>query len=107
MTCNFWLFPTGNLDGEDKHTSETTVEDFFIRKFITGTWPNLLASEIIIKRRANLVIIAGLVTQSVQPGKMYFLHGYTTELLSNLLKRPVKLEFQTVSQRKDVYFKWI
>jgi small subunit ribosomal protein S24 len=87
--------------------TETTVEDVFIRKFILGTWHNLFVSEIIIKRRQNLVVIAGLVNQNIHPRKMYFLHGYTTELLSHLLKRPIQMEIQTVSNRKDVIFKYI
>lgn len=104
MSVKFLL---GNLDGEDKYKAETTWEDFFIRKFISGTWHNLFVSEVIIKRRHNLIIVTGLVVQSVAARKMYFLQGYTEELLSNLLKRPVKLEIQTVSRKKDVYFKWI
>jgi len=98
---------TSNLAEEEKHTPETTAEDFFIRKFIFGTWHNLFVSEVIIKRRQNLIIIAGLVQQSANPRKMYFLEGYTTELLSHLLKRPVQMEIQTVTSYKDVQFKWI
>ncbi|ESO00084.1 hypothetical protein HELRODRAFT_83596 [Helobdella robusta] len=107
LTKSWNSWNTSNLDGVTEFTAETTWEDVFIRKFVTGTWINLFASEIIIKRRQNLIIIAGIVTQDAVPRKMYFLKGYTEELLSLLLKRPVKMEIQTVSSKKDVIFKWI
>jgi len=44
--------------------SETATEDVYIRKFITGTWQNLLLSEPVIKRRANTISIAFLVRVS-------------------------------------------
>lgn len=86
---------------------ETVTDDFTIRRFIQGTWHRLFLSEVIIKRRGNMIIIAGLVIQSLLPRKMYFLIGYTEEILSYLLKCPVKMELQTVSDRKDVIFKYI
>jgi len=101
------LYFTGNLDEESKNASETTVEDVFIRRFMTGTWHGLFVSEIIIKRRQNLVIIAGLINQIQPPAKVYFLKGYSEELLSHLLRRPIRIEVQTVYQPKDVLFKWI
>ncbi len=97
----------GNLWNEKDKTSETTVEDVFIRKFMYGTWHGLFVSDVIIKRRHNIVIIAGLVNQSVFPRKYYFLLGYTEEMLSTLLKRPVKVEIQSVKHKRDMYFKWI
>ncbi|XP_050299482.1 28S ribosomal protein S24, mitochondrial [Anthonomus grandis grandis] len=87
--------------------SETVVEDQFIRKFIEGTWHSLFASEVIIKRQHNIIRIAGLIYRSVLPRKMYFLIGYTEELLSFWLQCPVKMELQTVADRKDVVFKYI
>ena len=105
--CKAWnSWNTSNLlDGLRK--SESATEDFLIRRFMDGTWHRLLLSEVIIKRRANLLVIGGLVLQSLHPRKMYFLIGYTEELLSYLLKCPVKLELQTVADRKDVVFKYI
>jgi len=38
---------------------------------------------------------------------MYFLIGYTEELLSYWMQCPVTLELQTVGDRKDVVFKYI
>ncbi|CAL8140929.1 unnamed protein product [Orchesella dallaii] len=88
-------------------TSQTVTEDMFIRRFLTGTWHNLFVSEILIKRQANMIRIAGLVVRSIPPRKMYFLIGYTEELLSYWIQCPVKLELQTVDDRRDVVFKYI
>ncbi len=98
---------TGNLYEERAKTADTTFQDLFIRKFISGTWHNLFLSEVIIKRRHNLVVVAGLVSQGIAARKMYFLLGYTEEFLSKYLKQPVKMEIQTVRNRKDVIFKYI
>ncbi|XP_013789675.1 28S ribosomal protein S24, mitochondrial-like [Limulus polyphemus] len=93
------------LDG--LRPSETAIEDMFIRKFMSGTWHKLFLSEVIIKRRHNMIFIGGIVHQAIHARKMYFLLGYTEEILSYILKCPVKLELQTVSDRKDVVFKYI
>lgn len=92
---------------ETEKTADTTIDDIFIRKFIQGTWHRLFLSEIIIKRRQNMIILAGLVNRAIAPRKMYFLIGYTEQFLSNFLKRPVKMEIQTVQHKKDMMFKWI
>ena len=83
------------------------MEDVFIRRFMTGTWHGFFVSEIIIKRRHNLIVIAGLINQKKQPTQVYFLKGYTEELLSHMLKRPIRVEVQTVYSPRDVLFKWI
>lgn len=98
---------SGNLDGESKNASQTTVEDVFIRKFMSGTWHGLFVSDLIIKRKHNLIIIAGLISQTQNPTRVYFLKGYTEELLSYLLRRPIRIEVQTVRHPRDVQFKWI
>ncbi|XP_047001695.1 28S ribosomal protein S24, mitochondrial [Schistocerca americana] len=87
--------------------AETVVEDMFIRRFVTGTWHSLFVSEVIIKRQHNLIRIAGIVRQAISPRKMYFLIGYTEELLSYWLQCPVKLELQSVADAKDVVHKYI
>ncbi|KAF5299281.1 hypothetical protein FQA39_LY02454, partial [Lamprigera yunnana] len=87
--------------------SETAVEDMFIRKFVSGTWHSLFVSEIIIKRQHNIIRIAGIIRQAISARKIYFLIGYTEELLSFWLQCPVKLELQSVADRKDVIFKYI
>lgn len=83
------------------------MEDEFIRRFMRGTWHNLFLSEIIIKRQHNIIRIAGIVYQGITQRKMYFLIGYTEELLSYWLQSPVKLELQTTNDRKAVIFKYI
>ncbi len=74
---------------------------------MNGTWHDLFCSEIIIKRQHNIIRIAGLVRQSTPARKMYFLIGYSEELLSNWLQCPVKLELQTIEKREQTYFKFI
>ncbi|XP_051155179.1 28S ribosomal protein S24, mitochondrial [Leptopilina boulardi] len=96
---------TSNLINGNR-SSETAVEDMFIRRFITGTWPSLLLSEIIIKRQFNIIRIAGILKLSANPRQIYFLTGYSEEFLSYWLQCPVKLEIQ-VTKRKDVIFKYI
>ncbi|CAH2261964.1 28S ribosomal protein S24, mitochondrial [Pararge aegeria] len=103
-TWNSWN--TSSLkDGLRK--SETAVEDDFIRRFVNGTWHGLVCSEIIIKRQFNHIRVAAIVRRAVSPTKMYFLIGYTEELLSNWIQSPVTLELQTVDSYKDVVFKYI
>lgn len=87
--------------------AQTAVEDLFIRKFITGTWHGLLCSEVIIKRQFNTIRIAAIMRQAITARKMYFLIGYTEELLSYWLQCPVTLELQTVPDKKDMIFKYI
>ena len=88
-------------------TSEVVVDDIFIRSFITGTWHKCFLSEIIIKRRANAIYISGVVHQIISPRKYYFLIGYTEEMLSLLLKCPVKMDITTVPERNSLVYKYI
>ena len=70
---------------------KTFVEDMFIRKFMYGTWPEMISSEIIIKRHHNLDRIAAIIDRKhARQRQIYFLIGYTEELLSYWLKCPVK-----------------
>ncbi|XP_071107295.1 small ribosomal subunit protein uS3m-like [Haliotis cracherodii] len=97
---------TSNLKGEGRK-AETTVDDIFIRRFIKGTFPTLVASEVIIKRRHNIITITTMMYQSINAQKMYFLWGYTEEILSYFLKCPVKLEIQTITNKSDIIYKHI
>lgn len=97
---------TASLQGGPR-TGDIAIEDEFIRRFMKGTWHRMFLSEVIIKRQFNIIKIAGLIYQATQPRKMYFLIGYTEELLSSWLQCPVKLELQTVYDKKDVVFKYI
>ncbi|XP_030407636.1 28S ribosomal protein S24, mitochondrial isoform X1 [Gopherus evgoodei] len=100
-----WLsLHTSNLDGEGG-AAERTVEDVFIRKFIYGTFHGCLANEIVLKRRANVLIICAVFLQRLPPYKFYFLVGYTETLLSFFYKCPVRLEVQTVPER--VIYKYL
>ena len=83
------------------------IEDMFIRKFLKGTWSQMFLSEIIIKRQHNTIRIAALIKPLVIVRKIYFLIGYSEEMLSLWLKCPVKLELQVVDDPKKVVYKYI
>lgn len=100
-----YIFLANIKDGN--RPSETAVEDMFIRQFMRGTWHNLFVSEVIIKRQHNIIRIAGIITRSITPYKIYFLTGYTEELLSHWLQCPIKIELVTTNSKKDVVFKYI
>ncbi|XP_034943010.1 28S ribosomal protein S24, mitochondrial [Chelonus insularis] len=93
------------LDGN--RPAETAAEDEFIRRFMCGTWHNIFVSELIIKRQHNIIRIAGIIQRNLAPRKMYFLIGYTQELLSYWLQCPVKLELQSVESKEDVVFRYV
>ncbi|XP_003739133.1 28S ribosomal protein S24, mitochondrial [Galendromus occidentalis] len=93
----------GMLDGV--RTAETVMDDMFIRKFMFGTFHRLFLTEVIVKRRHNMIYVGGVIDQSTLPRKIYFLTGYTEELLSYVLKCPVKLELQSVPHRDDVTYR--
>ncbi|XP_784440.1 28S ribosomal protein S24-A, mitochondrial [Strongylocentrotus purpuratus] len=95
---------TANLEGEIG-TADRVLEDLFIRKFMYGTFHNCMATELVIKRRANQIFIAAIMLRNQAPQKYYFLIGYTEELLSHWFKCPVKLEVQIVEDRP--VYKWI
>ncbi|XP_020295313.1 28S ribosomal protein S24, mitochondrial [Pseudomyrmex gracilis] len=97
---------TSNIK-DGNRPSETAIEDMFIRQFMKGTWHNLFASEIIIKRQHNIIRIAGIITRNLAPYKIYFLTGYTEELLSYWLQCPIKVELVTTDSKKDMIFKYI
>lgn len=100
------LFRTANLQ-DGLRPSQTAVEDMFIRKFITGTFHSMVCSEIIIKRQFNHIRIAFLCRRGIAPAKLYFLIGYSEELLSNFMQSPITLELQTIAKHEDTYFKYI
>ncbi|XP_034185375.1 mitochondrial ribosomal protein S24 [Osmia lignaria lignaria] len=87
--------------------SETAIEDMFIRSFMQGTWHGFFLSEIIIKRQHNVIRIAGIIIRRLTPIKIYFLIGYTEELLSYWLHCPVKLELVSTENKDDVIYKII
>lgn len=96
--------PTGHLNGEGG-AAERAVEDVFVRRFIYGTFHGCLANQVVLKRRANVLVICAVFIQKLPPSKFYFLIGYTETLLSFLYKCPVKMEVQTVPEK--VIYKYI
>ncbi|CAO1428642.1 unnamed protein product [Diamesa serratosioi] len=97
---------TSNLS-EGLRPAQTTTEDIFIRRFMVGTWHSLVVSEVIIKRQFNHIRVAAIIRQGISSRKMYFLLGYTEEMLSYWLQCPITLELQTTPDKKDVIFKYI
>ncbi|XP_014483272.1 PREDICTED: 28S ribosomal protein S24, mitochondrial [Dinoponera quadriceps] len=97
---------TSNIK-DGNRPSETTIEDMFIRHFMRGTWHNLFATEVIIKRQHNIIRIAGIISRTIAPTKIYFLTGYTEEFLSYWLQCPVKIELVTTNRKEDLIFKYI
>ncbi|XP_008555562.1 28S ribosomal protein S24, mitochondrial [Microplitis demolitor] len=106
MRKSWNVWNTSNIQGGNR-PSETAVEDEFIRRFMVGTWHNIFVSDLIIKRQHNIIRIAGIIERRTLPRKLYFLIGYTQELLSYWLQCPVKMELQSVPSREDVIFKYI
>uniref|UniRef100_A0A8C4P3Z8 Mitochondrial ribosomal protein S24 n=2 Tax=Dromaius novaehollandiae TaxID=8790 RepID=A0A8C4P3Z8_DRONO len=70
-----------------------------------GTFPGCLANEVVLKRRANLLVVCLVLVQSLAPSKLYFLIGYAETLLSHFYKCPVRLEVQTVPTK--VIYKYL
>ncbi|XP_042750393.1 28S ribosomal protein S24, mitochondrial isoform X2 [Lagopus leucura] len=92
-----WLsLHTGNLDGE-AGAAERAVEDAFVRRFLRGTFPGCLADEVVVKRRANALLLCPLLLRRLPPAKLCFLLGYAEALLAHFYKCPVRIHVQTVS----------
>lgn len=98
------LVPTGNLAGEPG-AAERAVEDAFLRRFLRGTFPGVLADEAVLKRRANLLVVCAVLARGLAPAKLCFLVGYAETLLGHFYKCPVRLELQTVPTR--VVYKYL
>ncbi|XP_026291701.1 28S ribosomal protein S24, mitochondrial [Frankliniella occidentalis] len=87
---------TSNLLG-GRRTQLTAIEDMFIRRFIYGSWfCSVVGEQIIIKRQHNMIRIAFLISKRMNPQSVYFLTGFSEEMLSIWLHCPVKLEIQAV-----------
>jgi len=108
-TKNHLSWNTANLHGEErKRESQTAFEDMLIRKFMYGTWHKGLVSEVIIKRKHNIINLAFIVSnKDFLPRQLYFLQGYTEELLTHWLKCRVKVQLSTVQSSNDMVFKMI
>ncbi|KAM6294629.1 small ribosomal subunit protein uS3m [Aegotheles albertisi] len=94
-----WLsLHTGNLCGEGG-AAERAVEDAFLRRFLAGTFPGVLVDAVVLRRRANLLVVSTLLGRALPPTKLHFLGGYAETLLSHFYKCPVRLELQTLPAR--------
>ena len=83
------------------------IEDNFIRKFILGTWQDTWLSEVVIKRRHNVITVCGVVCPLPSVRTMHFLIGYAEELLTHMFKCNVKMEIQCVDGKSSVVYKHI
>lgn len=101
-----WLsFNTSNLHGE-KNAHQMAYEDMFIRKFLVGTFYRLLKSEIVIKRRLNILDISVFVSPMLRPEKCHYLTSYSEEFLGRLLRYNVKLNLLVASD-DDMIHKYV
>ncbi|XP_072216995.1 small ribosomal subunit protein uS3m [Excalfactoria chinensis] len=100
-----WLsLHTGNLDGE-LGAADRAIEDAFLRRFFHGTFPGCLSNQLLVKRRANQLLLCPLLLRQLPPTKLCFLLGYAETLLSHLYKCPVSIQVQTVPDR--VVYKYL
>lgn len=88
----------GSLKGS-LWASERLVDDIMIRKLVEGVMHEFLESEVVIKRRANIIILVFLVSIYGDLKKFYFLTGFIEKLLTELLGCIVKVEAQSYSGR--------
>ena len=65
--------------------------------------------QFIIKRRGNLMYVAGFLKYSrrFNPNRIYWMWGFAEEFLSNLLKQPVKLELQFVEDDEECRYTYV
>ena len=106
VTKSWNTWNTSNLLG-GKRQAENASDDILIRKFLFGTFHDLFASEIVIKRKLNTINVGFLVRlpNRDHKQKIYFLVGYAEELLSCLFKCVVKIQVQSVYNTKDLVFR--
>lgn len=98
---------TSNFEPGIARGAETAQEDILIRKFITGIWVDLVDSEVVIKRRANQIILSYLIGRRASIDQIVFLIGFTEQILSYLLKCIVKIELQSIESRDMLIYKFI
>ncbi|KAK6746978.1 hypothetical protein RB195_000307 [Necator americanus] len=108
-----WLsWHSQNLEGFKQSQPLMVVQDEVIRRFIRGFFPqNVVISgeEIVIKRRGNIVTVAGFLQYSrrLDIRRIYWMFGFAEEFLSILLKQPVKLELAFVESEADIAYNYI
>ena len=82
-------------------SSEVAVEDVFIRKFIVGTFQNSLFSEVVIKRRANMIILAFITRVII--GSFTFICNCNCTLILPLNIILSQLNYHCSAQNCNVY----
>ncbi|CAD5218110.1 unnamed protein product [Bursaphelenchus okinawaensis] len=108
-----WLtWHTANLDEFRLKQGVVVAQDEVIRRFIRGILYDhrvIDGSEIVIKRRGNAVFVSGFLKygRRLDIRRIYWLWGFVEEFLSQVLKQPVKLEFQFVEDEKELAFNYI
>ncbi|VDN99103.1 unnamed protein product [Rodentolepis nana] len=95
---------TSNIHGEDHYTGVITYQDSLIRLFINGTFPTHVLSEV---RLTYLLLICFNLSNRISSSELYFLTGYAEQMLSYLLRCPVKIEPRMILNPKDVIFRYI
>ena len=86
------VFISGSLRGS-LWAHERFMDDVMIRKFIEGTFYEMLMSDVVIKRRMNQIVISIFVNaKGTMVHKIYFLVGFSEKLLEQLLGCLVKME---------------
>ena len=60
-----------------------------------------------IKRRGNVVYIAGIFSRRMSNVEFYWLVGYAEELLSTMLKQPVVIEVQSIESPRELDYKFV
>ncbi|CAJ0579804.1 unnamed protein product, partial [Mesorhabditis spiculigera] len=108
-----WLtWHSQNLEEFRNQQPVMVTQDEIIRRFMRGFFPNnvvIQGEEIVIKRRGNVIYVAGFLQYSrhLDTQRIYWMYGFAEEFLSILLKQPVKLEMQFVESEKDLAYNYI
>ena len=73
------------------------IDDVMIRKFIVGTFYELLVSDVVIKRTLNQITISIFVNaKGTTVHKVYFLLAFSERLLSHMFGCVVKMEIMSI-----------
>ena len=77
--------------------ADRLADDIMIRKFVEGVFYNQLSSDIVIKRKNNLINIVFLISELEESDltKFYFKVGFSEKLLTELFSCVVTLDAQT------------
>uniref|UniRef100_A0A914XYJ2 Ribosomal protein S24 n=1 Tax=Panagrolaimus superbus TaxID=310955 RepID=A0A914XYJ2_9BILA len=108
-----WLsWHSQNLEEFRQSQPIVLAQDEVIRRFIRGFFPQNITingTELVIKRRGNVVYVTGFLQHSkrLDIRRIYWMFGFAEEFLSLLLKQPVKLELQFVTNETVLAYNYI